>query len=110
MKPSAYIAGPVSGIFDDNRPMFEAARERLRAAGWLPIVPLDFTREIVSAYGQCPALVWCLCMVKVLPLLEAADAIFLLPGWESSRGATREHDLALDMGKPVLVAGRGIQA
>lgn len=97
MRPRAYIIGPITGIPDGNRPAFEIARQLLRRRGYLPIVPLDLTRDIVAAY-RCPAMVWCLAMLRTRPVLLSADVVYLLPDWYRSRGACDEWRRATEAG------------
>jgi len=99
---TAYIAGPISGMLDNNRARFEAARRLVASRGYMPIVPLDYTREIVAQYGRCPALVWMLAMLATRPLLLDADVVYLLPDWVSSRGTCDEWRRATEAGIPLI--------
>jgi len=37
-----------------------------------------------------------------LELLRRSDAMLLVTGWEQSQGATREHELAVELGLPIF--------
>jgi hypothetical protein len=42
-----------------------------------------------------------------LDLIGRCDAVMMMRGWQSSRGAVLEHDLALRLGKKVFYQDRG---
>lgn len=96
LTPVVYVAGPVTGIADDNRPAFEHAREQLLAMDELEVVtiPHDF---VPSNYDHERAMRVCLDY-----LVREADAVVLLPGWENSRGASLERDVAEQLGIPTM--------
>jgi hypothetical protein len=92
-----YIAGPMTGYPELNFPAFHAAADRFRRAGWEVANPAenfggrtDLARE---SYLRAD-----------LTLLARCDAIAMLPGWQSSRGAQMEYLLARALGMAVLDA------
>lgn len=86
-----YIIGPVTGIDFDNRPEFTRAKFRLEGAGYEPSIPHDF----VPQYAD-----WETAMkVSIAHLLEA-DGVALLDGWQDSRGARLEYDIARRLSIP----------
>jgi hypothetical protein len=85
-----YLAGPMSGIEDFNRPAFHREAARLRSIGHR----VDNPAENVGA----PGAEWSDYMRIGIRQLIKCDTIALLPGWETSRGAQIEHRLALDLG------------
>lgn len=87
-----YIAGPVTGKPDLNRPAFESAAVCLEAAGHTPIVPHWF----VPPYAE-----WQTAMRRSIETLVKCDGVALLPGWQGSKGARIERSLALDLGMDV---------
>ena len=89
-----YIAGPMTGIEDYNRPAFAEAAKSVSANGDTPINPglLPTTLRPESYMPIC------------LAMIDAADAVILLPGWEGSEGARLERLYALRQGKKVYVA------
>lgn len=96
MTPQAvrvYIAGPISGLPDGNRPAFAAAADMIRRIGAEPIDP----HHVSDMAGVTT---WRDCMIADLAELIHADAVFLLPGWSLSRGAKIEADLALALAIP----------
>lgn len=98
---SVYVIGPVTGIEDDNRPAFEQARKQLFAAGhWGVSIPHDVVPKGASwpvamrhslarltATGQCG-------------LAVSIERVAMLPGWEGSKGARLEHQVAVELGIP----------
>ena len=98
-----YIAGPMTGVPRFNRPKFEEAARILRDHGWTVESPV----EIAAAFGSDNTIVTTPGMLDAvieaeLAALAKCDAIYLLPGWEDSRGAKRELWLALDKGLEVF--------
>lgn len=86
-----YIAGPMSGYQDFNRPAFYAAAEILREHGFRVVTPAD-------AYsGDC----WEQGMKHDIPVMLSCDLVSLLDGWERSRGARLEVFIARELGIPV---------
>lgn len=84
-----YIAGPMTGMPDYNRPAFHRAAAGLRAKGHTVINPALLPTEL----GDKAYLPICTAMI------DAADAVYLLDGWQSSMGAVAEQNYALRQGK-----------
>lgn len=81
-----YAIGPVSNIENDNRPAFEqAARELHEALGCEVEIPHDTIK---------PGTGWEEAMHQSLSRLAKADAVAMLDGWTSSRGACLEFQVA----------------
>lgn len=88
MKPRLYLAGAMSGLPEMNYPAFFAEAERLRAIGYLVENPADNpVQDSWQGY-----------MRVAIAQLVKCDAVALLPGWENSRGARIENDLAISLG------------
>lgn len=79
-----YIAGPMTGLKSANRPAFAEAAETLRSMGYVvlnpAVLPTGMPRERY--------------MPICLAMLEQADIICMLPGWETSGGAQIEYRYA----------------
>lgn len=79
-KTIIYIAGPMTGLKSANRPVFAEAAETLRSMGYVvlnpAVLPTGMPRERY--------------MPICLAMLEQADIICMLPGWDTSRGAQLE--------------------
>jgi hypothetical protein len=109
----------MSGVPDLNRPAFVAAERRLTAQGHSVVNPHDLTpmfgtaEEIANsfeAYYKGAAqtypngsfrLAQCV-MDADLAAVRSCDAIYLLRGWETSRGAKKELAEALAHGLTVM--------
>lgn len=79
-----YIAGPMSGFDQFNRPAFHAAESNLREHGNVVLNPAT----LPDGLSQAQYMDICLAM------LRCADAVYMLAGWEKSAGARAEHALA----------------
>ncbi len=91
-----YVAGPMTGYPDLNFPAFHTAAAALRVRGH----HVENSTEI-NADPKAP---WLDCMRMDIARLVTCDAVYLLPGWEKSRGAKVEHGLAVGMGFHVIHA------
>jgi len=90
-----YIAGPMRGRPEMNFPAFFAAAGILRHLGHEVMNPADpgdgfSTDDIRPAFGHC--LQW---------IATQADALILLPGSDTSRGARAEMATAVALDIPV---------
>ena len=83
-----YIAGPMSGLPESNYPAFHAMAEKLRAQGHHVENPAE--------NPWCDS--WEAYMRLAIGQLITCDTIVLLPGWDDSRGAKIERQLAHDIG------------
>lgn len=108
-----YIAGPFSNddpaIVVHNCNVANALARRVRDFGLVPFVPhtglagghssMDgLDEQMVSL----PDLTWEQAMVECRELLQRFDAVLMVEGWERSRGATEERELAKACGIPVF--------
>lgn len=95
-----YLSGPMSGLPENNRPVFDRAAEVLRSWGLEVVNPADVDRER-------PGLMW----VEYMEVAQRAvldplvEAVVLLPGWEESRGARLEVMWAHRRGLAVFELG-----
>lgn len=92
-----YIAGPMTGLPDYNYPAFEAAAEHLREClGYDVVSPHElFGGDTTRPYGDY--------MRTGLMAMLGCDEVYMLPGWERSRGASLERKVAEACGIPVRV-------
>ena len=85
----------MTGIEDYNFPLFNEAEKVLTQVwGHEPRTP-----AILELKGQP----WEVCMKRAITLLMDSDAIVLLPGWERSKGALVEYELARKLGYPIYL-------
>lgn len=111
-----YISGPMTGLPDNNRPAFDAAAKRLREQGHFVINPAELSalfgsaEEIskefkifysISRQSQIAQSV----MDADLAAVRSCGAIYMLRGWETSRGAKRELKEALEHGLTIMQEG-----
>lgn len=89
---TAYIAGPMTGLPDYNRPAFFEAAKYMQHFGYDVINPAEnFGGDTTLAYEKYIEL--------GVSQAESADAVVLLPGWQHSHGAVREAHAALSKGR-----------
>lgn len=92
-----YIAGPMTGLPDFNRGAFFNAAQVLLDVGHVAINPAVLPDGLEHGH-----------YIKIcLPMIEAAEAMILLPGWEKSKGANVELNYAKIMRIPVFEAEEG---
>jgi nucleoside 2-deoxyribosyltransferase len=107
-----YLAGPMRGYANFNKPAFMAAAAALRAEGYRVFNPVE---ETIKLYGEGvyednpggdeeitpidPRKVF---YNDLTFICLHADAVVILPGWEKSKGATAENATALALGLPVF--------
>jgi Domain of unknown function (DUF4406) len=99
-----YLLGPMSGYAGHNFSAFDAARDHLIAAGHLVVSPADLSRAAgVSQDGTIvpDGMGYETFMRKDLDAIFDVDGVYCLRGWERSRGARLEHDLAVLLGKVI---------
>jgi hypothetical protein len=97
-----YVAGPMTGIEDFNFPAFNAAADLLRCGGW--------TVENPAEHGIVDGADWADYLAYDLTRLGLCGAIYLLPGWENSKGAQLEVLVAQRLGMEVIHAAEEVAA
>ena len=92
MSRKIYIAGPMTGYKDFNRPAFKSLALKLSLDGNVVLSPavLPDGLEQREYMDICCAMIRC------------ADAVFMLRGWENSAGAVAEHALAKKIGLEII--------
>ncbi len=92
---AVYLSGPMTGLPDFNRPAFHAAAAALREQGHVVINPAEVDLG--------PDATWADYMrVHLAEIARRVTQVFVLPGWESSRGAQLEVHVARALGLPVV--------
>ena len=115
-----YISGKMTECPDLNRPAFDAAEKRLTAQGHFVINPHDisplfgsaeelaksfhglYMLEQVGVNSICSPRLARAVMDADLAAVRSCDAIYLLRGWESSRGVKKELAEALSHGLEIM--------
>lgn len=87
-KKRVYVGGPVTGMPNDNHEAFALATYKEEKAGRIVFNPTTLPKGL--EYGEY--------MTLCLPMLGMADELVLLPGWQDSKGAKAEHEVALCLG------------
>lgn len=87
-----YISGPMTGKPDLNFPAFMAAEAKLQAKNVIVINPARMPQGL--SYAEY--------MKLDLFLLGMCDAIYLLDGWQHSKGARAELSFAISLGFTIV--------
>jgi hypothetical protein len=109
-----YLAGPMRGYPNFNKPAFMAAAHQLSTRGHRVFNPVEETIKLYGAgvYEDNPAGDEAITPINprlvffndVAFICLHADAVVLLPGWEASKGAFAEKALAVALGAAAGVA------
>lgn len=91
-----YIAGPMTGYKKYNKAAFKSVEKFLEATGEYHVLNPARVKPIkgYKSYRDY----WHINKA----MLRAADVIYMLDGWEDSRGACREHGYAIRHGIRVV--------
>jgi hypothetical protein len=90
-----YISGKITGLpFDETKTKFDAAERELLARGYKVVNPTNNGIPINAP--------WELHVAMDIVLLIGCHAIYMLPDWAYSKGATLEKNIAELTGKTIL--------
>lgn len=90
-----YISGQISGLpLDEAKAKFQTVETKLKAQGYEAVNPLKNGIPDTEA--------WEVHMAADIVLLLDCEAIYMLPGWEASKGATLEKNIAERTGKKII--------
>ena len=89
-----YISGPMTGFEEFNYPLFNSIESRLTKKGIKVCNPAKIKNQDLNKWKEC--------MKKDLHKMLTCDYVFLLPGWECSKGASIEKKLADDLGFVII--------
>lgn len=107
---TTYLAGPMTGIPDFNRPAFERAALNLRSRhGMLVYSPIEADVTVYGSWEEAIKHPWEEHLARDLVIVPKCAAIALLPGWERSTGANLELHVARVFNLEVLDARTGIK-
>ena len=85
-----YISGPMSGIDEYNYPLFHDAAAMFRWFGFSVLNPAEFLGGSADKARKDY-------MRAAVEALLVADALFLLPNWNNSRGAILEVQVGQEL-------------
>lgn len=121
MSKRVYISGKIGEevISKATRRKFAEAEEMLKARGyevfnptderWQKVLKEGYDREFFDRERTIPANsvdFYAYVLLRDMMALATKDAIYLLPDWKKSPGATCEHAFAVATGKALLFADR----
>ena len=92
-----YLAGPITGIPEHNKPEFDRVAMKLRYLGYKVVSPVEMDGNDFSKP-------WEWYMRRDLKILIDCDAVFFLQGWNLSKGAKIENYLAKALNIPRFCA------
>lgn len=99
-----YISGPMTGHDNLNFPAFFHAEDRIRRMGYNPVNPARLPQQHIDEHGHIEPIPYSVLLDTCLETIAImADAIALLIGWEQSKGAKKEYDLAVKMKLGILI-------
>ena len=103
-----YIAGPMRGHESHNRRGFDRAEKDIVACDHIAISPHRFSRAIwgdidnAEVAGEADRRYLREIFAIDFHVLSTCDAIYMLRGWEESKGATAELAFAMAIGLKIL--------
>ena len=120
-QPVAYIAGPMTGIKYLNFPAFDKAKQEVESKGYKVISPADLDRNtpgVIDPMSLPENTDWSQSIFggelidaidRDIEAIKQCDIIYMLKGWENSKGAKAERYLAEWMGKAVRFEDPALQ-
>lgn len=90
-----YLSGKISGLdYSIVESLFGEAEAKIKDLGLTPVSPLN--------NGLHRSATWAEHMTRDIEMLFGCEAIYLLPNWESSKGARIEKYIAEEMGLLII--------
>ena len=97
---TVYMSGPITGVLQ-SRLTFKETEMWLSYQGHTVINPMDIEDPVENLEKEE---LWVYYMKEALSLLFSADCIYMMEGWEASRGARMEFWTATKLNIPVHFA------
>lgn len=88
MKRKLYIAGPVTGMPDNNIDMFIEAQKAAESIGYIVLSTHLLPKGMSEAFYMKSGFI----------MIDECDRMMMLPGWEDSLGAKAEFNYAQKVG------------
>lgn len=95
LQKRVYISGPITGVIEAEE-YFREAEQKIEAAGFVAINPYI----LINGGGK---LTWEDYIDMDLAILKKCNCIYMLNGWQNSRGATLEKEFAEKHNIPELI-------
>jgi hypothetical protein len=84
-----FISGPVTGLdYQEVKRRFDRAEQKLLMLGYQVFNPMTFVK---------PTNDWVTAMKKCLKILSLCDSIYMLKGFQTSRGSMIEFKISYDL-------------
>ena len=96
-----YISGPITGMLQSTT-RFKETEKWLKNDGHKVLNPMEI--EDPTPDGMDSDAVWDYYMKEALAMLLTADCIYMMEGWEHSKGARLEFWVAKELNIPVHYA------
>ena len=95
-----YISGKMTGVKDFNYPEFNRVAKKLRDLGHEVFNPAEIK---INPKITHPQAIWNAYMDRCIPAIEKCSSIYLLKGWENSKGAKLELKKAIELGLLIVL-------
>lgn len=96
--PRIYIAGPMTGLPNNNWSAFFDKEKELIAAGWDVINPAQMDKDVGLRPDDMGEYSYQECASRDIEVLQTCDAIYMMANWQFSKGACWERALAKHWG------------
>lgn len=109
-----YIAGPYSSVNgetgeDANTLVAAEVAAQYFKLGWAVFCPHTMTQMIDRKFNRDPQDIhWEDWLASDIAWILCCDAIHMLPGWQTSKGASTEYLVAKGAGLKIYMGGQGI--
>jgi hypothetical protein len=109
-----YLAGPMTGLPRHNFDAFDDATAEIERAGHCVVSPANLSRGLGATDWEGNTIEcddtnrYATCMRRDIQAVMLSDAIYVLSGWQESRGAKIEVALAQVLAIPVIDYSSGL--
>lgn len=104
-KKKIFISGPMTGYPSWNYPKFDMIEEMLRSWGYDSVNPANIGKKFGPEKVDSDPELYKKMEAEIQAAERTCDVIFLLRGWEESKGVRLELKTALELNLPILVEG-----
>ena len=101
---SVYISGPMTGYPDLNKKAFDEAEKYLMARDDLGSVvnPIKLSESVERRFYLSDKSHYYACMKQDIVAIMDCNSVYMLKGWEHSKGAMLEHQVAVFFNKNII--------